>query len=75
MHGLIAAFGRALGAHGCNLLDVHSDADHNRSVFTLVGGPQELADSLLLGLDGAELASMLFPPRPLYPVFTDVLLH
>jgi glutamate formiminotransferase len=43
----IAAFGRALGAHGCSLLDVHSDADHNRSVFTLVGGPQEIADSLL----------------------------
>jgi glutamate formiminotransferase len=45
----IAAFGRALGAHGASLLDVHSDADHNRSVFTLVGGPQELADSLLAG--------------------------
>ena len=43
----IAACGRALGAHGCSVLDVHSDADHNRSVFTLVGGPQELADSLL----------------------------
>ena len=43
----IAAFARALGAHGCSLLDVHSDADHNRSVFTLVGGPQGLADSLL----------------------------
>jgi glutamate formiminotransferase len=43
----IAAFGRALGAHGCSLLDVHSDADHNRSVFTLVGGPQEIADSLV----------------------------
>ena len=45
----IAACGRALGAHGCSVLDVHSDADHNRSVFTLVGGPQELADSLLAG--------------------------
>ena len=43
----IAAFGRALGAHGCRLLDTHSDTDHNRSVFTLVGGPQELADSLI----------------------------
>jgi glutamate formiminotransferase / 5-formyltetrahydrofolate cyclo-ligase len=43
----IAAFGRALGAHGSSLLDVHTDPDHNRSVFTLVGGPQELADSLL----------------------------
>jgi len=45
----IDAFGRALAAHGCTLLDVHSDADHNRSVFTLVGGPQALADSLVGG--------------------------
>ncbi len=43
----ISAFGRALGAHGCSVLDVHSDADHNRSVFTVLGGPQEIADSLL----------------------------
>ena len=43
----ISAFGRALGAHGCTVLDVHSDADHNRSVFTVLGGPQEIADSLI----------------------------
>jgi glutamate formiminotransferase len=43
----IQAFGRALAAHGCTVLDVHSDADHNRSVYTLVGGPQEVADSLV----------------------------
>jgi glutamate formiminotransferase / 5-formyltetrahydrofolate cyclo-ligase len=47
----IQAFGRALAAHGCTLLDVHSDSDHNRSVYTLIGGPQELADSLV---DGAR---------------------
>ena len=45
--GCISALGRALGAHGCSVLDVHSDADHNRSVFTVLGGPQEIADSLL----------------------------
>lgn len=45
----IAAFGRALSAHGAALLDVHSDADHNRTVYTLVGGPQEIADSILAG--------------------------
>ena len=45
----IAAFGRALSAHGASLLDVHSDADHNRTVYTLVGGPQEIADSILAG--------------------------
>jgi glutamate formiminotransferase len=32
------------------LLDVHSDADHNRSVFTLVGSADELVESLLAGI-------------------------
>ena len=31
------------------LLDVHSDADHHRSVFTLAGRPVRLADALLEG--------------------------
>jgi glutamate formiminotransferase/glutamate formiminotransferase/formiminotetrahydrofolate cyclodeaminase len=41
--------GRALAGTGASVLDVHSDADHNRSVFTLIGEPQELADALLAG--------------------------
>ena len=45
--------GRAFATHGCSLLDVHTDADHNRSVFTLVGGPQEIADTLLAGARAA----------------------
>ena len=45
----IEAFGRALATHGASLLDVHSDADHNRSVYTLVGGPQEISDSVVAG--------------------------
>jgi glutamate formiminotransferase len=32
------------------LLDVHVDADHHRSVFTLVGEPEELAETLLAGI-------------------------
>jgi glutamate formiminotransferase / 5-formyltetrahydrofolate cyclo-ligase len=32
------------------LLDVHVDADHNRSVFTLAGGEKELVASLLAGI-------------------------
>jgi glutamate formiminotransferase / 5-formyltetrahydrofolate cyclo-ligase len=32
------------------LLDVHVDADHNRSVFTLAGGEEELVGSLLAGI-------------------------
>jgi glutamate formiminotransferase len=32
------------------LLDVHADADHNRSVFTLVGNGEELVSALLAGI-------------------------
>jgi len=42
----IEALAAALGAHA-RLLDIHSDPDHNRSVFTLVGDEAELAGALL----------------------------
>jgi glutamate formiminotransferase len=44
----LSAIGRAFSS-GCRLLDVHSDPDHGRSVFTLVGAPQALADALVGG--------------------------
>ena len=48
----IDAIGSALGGRA-RLLDVHADADHNRSVFTLVGTEAELADALLAGIAAA----------------------
>src|SRR5439155_6785518 len=45
----IDAIGLALEGHA-RLLDVHADADHNRSVFTLVGTEAELGDALLAGI-------------------------
>jgi glutamate formiminotransferase len=45
----IDAIGAALGGRA-RLLDVHADADHNRSVFTLVGGEDELVAALLDGI-------------------------
>jgi glutamate formiminotransferase/glutamate formiminotransferase/formiminotetrahydrofolate cyclodeaminase len=45
----IDAIGDALAAHA-RLLDVHADADHNRSVFTVVGSEHELGDALLAGI-------------------------
>jgi glutamate formiminotransferase len=45
----VAAIGAALSQHA-RLLDVHADADHNRSVFTLIGSEGELADALLSGI-------------------------
>jgi glutamate formiminotransferase len=47
--GTIDAIVKALSAHA-RLLDVHSDWDHNRSVYTLVGGADELVDALLAGI-------------------------
>ena len=43
------AFTATSPAHGVRLLDVHSDADHDRSVFTLAGEPAALAQGLLGG--------------------------
>jgi len=47
--GTIAAIEAALAAHA-EVLDAHADADHNRSVFTLVGSDEALGDALLAGV-------------------------
>ncbi len=46
---VIAAIGRAFGEHG-RVLDVHSDADHHRSVFSIVADQSDLAETLLAGI-------------------------
>jgi glutamate formiminotransferase len=46
---VIDALAAAMSAHA-DILDVHADADHNRSVFTLVGEEAALADALLAGI-------------------------
>jgi glutamate formiminotransferase len=45
----IDALAEALGGQA-RLLDVHADADHTRSVFTLVGSAEELVAALLSGI-------------------------
>jgi glutamate formiminotransferase len=45
----INAIAAALGEHA-ELLDVHADADHNRSVFTLVGDDEQLVEALVAGI-------------------------
>ena len=47
---LIRAIGDAFDAR---LLDVHSDPDHHRSVFTLAGEPGRVAASVLNGARAA----------------------
>ncbi len=50
----IDALGRALTGGGARLLDIHSDTDHNRSVYTLVGSEDELVDGLVAGVECAR---------------------
>jgi glutamate formiminotransferase/glutamate formiminotransferase/formiminotetrahydrofolate cyclodeaminase len=50
---VIAELGAAFG-EGVRLLDVHSDPDHHRSVFTLVGDDDALVGSLVAGIARAR---------------------
>jgi glutamate formiminotransferase / 5-formyltetrahydrofolate cyclo-ligase len=45
----IREIGRAFATGAAELLDVHSDPDHHRSVYTLAGAAGTLADALLQG--------------------------
>jgi glutamate formiminotransferase/glutamate formiminotransferase/formiminotetrahydrofolate cyclodeaminase len=47
--GTLDALQEALSAHA-ELLDVHADEDHHRSVFTLVGDEATLVEALLAGI-------------------------
>ncbi len=50
---LIRAIGDAFDAFDARLLEVHSDPDHHRSVFTLAGEPGRVAASVLNGARAA----------------------
>ncbi len=50
---VIAAIGDAFEEHAL-LLDVHSDPDHNRSVFTVAGDDESIVESMLTGVAAAE---------------------
>jgi glutamate formiminotransferase len=46
---VIGAIAQAFRGHG-RVLDIHSDADHHRSVFTIVAEQDDLVESLLAGI-------------------------
>jgi len=49
----IDAIGAALARHA-DVLDVHTDPDHNRCVFTLVAGDADVVDALVAGVAEAR---------------------
>jgi len=46
---LVQAISRAFSGERVRLLDVHRDADHHRSVYTIAGPPIALTDAMLRG--------------------------
>ncbi len=63
----VDAVGRAFASTGARLLDVHSDPDHHRSVFTLAGAPGELAAALEAGAREVLARVDLTQPRGAHP--------
>jgi len=51
---VVEAIAVALGSAGGRVVDVHMDADHNRSVITLLGDERALEDGLVAGIDDAR---------------------
>lgn len=63
----LAAVGRIGAAFGRGLLDVHSDPDHHRSVFTLAGPPGQLHEAVLAGASAAVVEVDLARHRGAHP--------
>ncbi len=69
---ILQAISREFAAGGeVRLLDVHSDRDHHRSVFTLVGQPAGLSDALVRGaaqaISRVDVMSGAAEPRGEHP--------
>lgn len=63
----IEAIAAAFASTGARLLDVHADADHHRSVYTLAGAPGTLAHALRAGAEEALRRVDLRSPRGSHP--------
>ncbi|HWO16422.1 MAG TPA: hypothetical protein VNM89_06895 [Solirubrobacterales bacterium] len=64
--GRIAELEKAF-SRGATLLDSHSDADHNRTVFTLAGSPGALLDALARGAEESIAAIDMSSHEGLHP--------
>jgi glutamate formiminotransferase/glutamate formiminotransferase/formiminotetrahydrofolate cyclodeaminase len=57
---VVSAIGQAF-ARGAHVLDIHSDPDHHRSVYTVVADERELVEALLAAIaTAAELIDLRF---------------
>src|SRR5687767_15031938 len=64
---VIAQIADAFTSTGARLLDIHSDADHHRSVYTLAGDTNTLVTALLAGARACTRLFDLTTPRGSHP--------
>jgi len=64
---VIAQIGDAFASTGARLLDVHSDADHHRSVYTLAGDTDTIVSALVAGARACAELIDLNDPRGSHP--------
>ncbi len=64
---VIAQIGDAFTSTGARLLDVHSDADHHRSVYTLAGDTDTLVSALVAGAGACRALVDLRSERGRHP--------
>jgi glutamate formiminotransferase len=63
----IEAIAAAFASGGASVLDIHADADHHRSVVTLVGNERALEDGLVAGIGEAARRIDLRSHRGVHP--------
>jgi glutamate formiminotransferase len=66
---VVASIALAAGRPGVQLLDIHTDPDHNRSVLTLAGRPGALVDSVVAAASTAAQTIDLPKQRGVHPRF------
>ena len=63
----IEAIGAAFASAGARLLDVHSDPDHHRTVYTLAGGTDDVVGALVAGARACRVHVDLREERGSHP--------
>lgn len=50
---IIERIAESIANTGCSVLDIHSDSDHHRSVFTVIGDEEQIADGAVALVESA----------------------
>ena len=64
---IIARIAESITSTGCRLLDVHSDPDHHRSVFTMIGDEEQITDGVVALVKSATALIDLRVHRGVHP--------